>query len=72
MPPRPAPIESGQRITGLTFTVSGLVDGADELIVVDGRTIALGANSSGATVTNGLAYTSTVSGGTATVLLSGG
>ncbi len=65
-------VEAGQRITGLTFTVSGLVDGADEVIVVDGRTITLGANSSGTTVTNGLAYNSTVSAGTATVVLSGG
>ncbi len=65
-------IESGQTITGLTFTVSGLVDGANEVIVVDGRTITLGANSSGTTVTNGLAYSSTLSGATATVVLSSG
>ena len=65
-------IESGQTITGLTFTVSGLVNGANEVIVVDGRTITLGATSSGTTATNGLAYTATVSGGTATVVLSGG
>ncbi|MEQ1902744.1 MAG: DUF4347 domain-containing protein, partial [Pirellulaceae bacterium] len=65
-------IEAGQRITGLTFTISGLLDGSNEVIVVDGRTIALGANSSGTTVTNGLAYSSTVSGGTATIVLSGG
>ena len=65
-------IESGQTITGLTFTVSGLVDGANEVIVVDGRTITLGANSSGTTVTNGLAYSSTLSGATATIVLSSG
>ena len=65
-------IESGQTIGGLTFTVAGLVDGASEVIVVDGRTVTLGANSSGTTVTNGLAYTSTVGGGTATIVLSGG
>ena len=65
-------VESGQRITGLTFTVSGLADGANEVIAVDGRTIALGVTSSGTTVTNGLTYNSTVSGATATVVLSGG
>ena len=34
-------IESGQTITGLTFTVSGLADGANETVVVDGKTITL-------------------------------
>jgi hypothetical protein len=65
-------IESGQTITGLTFTVSGLLDGANEVIVVDGKTITLGANSSGTTTTNGLSYAVTISSGTATVVLSGG
>jgi uncharacterized delta-60 repeat protein len=65
-------VESGQTITGLSFTVSGLVDGANEVVVVDGRTITLGATSSGTTVTNSLAYSSTVSTGTATIVLSGG
>ena len=65
-------VESGQTITGLSFTVSGLVDGANEVMVVDGQTITLGANSSGSTVTNGLAYSATVSGGAATIVLSGG
>ena len=65
-------IESGQTITGLTFTVSGLADGANETIVVDGKTITLGTSSSGTTTTNAMAYTSTVSGGTATIVLSGG
>ncbi|WP_295449369.1 cadherin-like domain-containing protein, partial [uncultured Thiodictyon sp.] len=62
-------IESSQTITGLTFTVSGLQDGASESIVVDGKTITLGANSSGTTTTNGMGYTVTLSGGTATVVL---
>ncbi|MGC1174446.1 tandem-95 repeat protein [Polaromonas sp.] len=65
-------VEAGQSITGMTFTVSGLVDGASESIVVDGRTITLGADSSGTTVTNGLGYTVTVTGGIATVVLTGG
>src|SRR6185503_17177271 len=37
-----------------------------------GKTITLGSTSSGTTTSNGLAYTSTVSGGTATIVLSGG
>ena len=65
-------IESGQTITGLTFTVSGLADGANETIVVDGTTISLGVTSSGTTITNGMGYTATVSGGAATIVLSGG
>ncbi|MDI1341020.1 VCBS domain-containing protein [Polaromonas sp.] len=65
-------IEAGQSITGMTFTVTGLLDGASESIVVDGRTITLGANSSGTTVTNGLGYTVTVTSGVATVVLTGG
>ena len=64
--------EAGQTISGITFTVSGLLDGADELIEVDGTTIALGANSAGTTTGNGLSYSATVSGGTATIVLSGG
>ena len=62
-------IESGQNIIGLTFTVSGLVDGVNESIVVDGKTITLDATSSGTTTTNGMTYTSTVSGGSATIVL---
>ena len=65
-------VESGQTVTGLTFIVSGLLDGADESIVVDGKMITLGVTSTGMTTTNNLAYTATVSGGTATVVLSGG
>src|SRR5471030_69500 len=62
-------VEAGQAITSLTFTVSGLADGANETIVVDGTTITLGATASGTTTTNAMAYTSTVVGGTATVVL---
>ncbi|MFT3857961.1 MAG: DUF4347 domain-containing protein [Aquabacterium sp.] len=62
-------IEGSQKITSLTFTVSGLVDGANESIVVDGTTITLGANSSGTTTTNGMTYNVSIAGGTATVSL---
>ncbi|MDP1955177.1 MAG: tandem-95 repeat protein [Polaromonas sp.] len=65
-------VEAGETVTGLTFTVTGLLNGANESIVVDGRTITLGVTSSGTTTTNGLSFTATVSGGTATVVLTGG
>ena len=42
-------IEAGQSVTGLSFTVGGLADGANERIVVDGTAITLGAGSSGTT-----------------------
>ncbi|RTL27881.1 MAG: DUF4347 domain-containing protein, partial [Burkholderiales bacterium] len=62
-------IEAGQTITSLTFTVGGLVDGANEKISVDGTAITLGGNSSGTTATNGMSYSVTISSGTATVVL---
>ncbi|MBK5913069.1 DUF4347 domain-containing protein [Rhodocyclus purpureus] len=67
-------VESGQSIEGITFTVSGLVDGANESIVVDGKTITLGSDSTGTTKTSGRGYSYTVklSGTTATIVLSAG
>jgi VCBS repeat-containing protein len=62
-------IEAGQTVTELDFSVSGLVDGANETVLVDGSTIALGANSSGTTATNGMSYNVTFGGGTATIAL---
>ncbi|MDB5674644.1 MAG: hypothetical protein JWM65_1626, partial [Sphingomonas bacterium] len=62
-------VEGTQSITGLTLTVSGLIDGASEHITIDGTTIALGSGSTGTTATNGLGYTVTLSGGTATIVL---
>ena len=63
------PIETGQTFRGLGFTVSGLVDGANETIVVDGTRITLGSNSSGVTTTNALNYTVGIVGGTASIVL---
>jgi len=37
-------VEAGQNVKSLTFTVSGLADGANETVVVDGTSITLGAN----------------------------
>ena len=65
-------IEAGQTIIGLNFTVSGLLDGANESIVVDGSTITLGANSAGTTATNAMGYTVNIVAGTATVSLTSG
>jgi hypothetical protein len=59
--------ETGQTVIGLRFTVGGLLDGASERIMVDGTAITLGANSTGTTTTNGMTYTVTIVGGTATV-----
>ena len=65
-------VETGQSILGLTFTVSGLHDSANEVITVDGTSITLDANSSGTTGTNSMAYSVTIAGGTATVALTKG
>ncbi len=62
-------VEAGQTITSLKLTVSGLANGADEKLLVDGSTLSLTAGN-GTTVTNGLGYTVTLSGSTATVVLS--
>jgi VCBS repeat-containing protein len=62
-------IDDGQAITGLTFKVSGLVDGANERVIVDGTTIALGSPSTGST-SSGLTFGVAIAGGTATVTLS--
>ncbi|WP_369990840.1 beta-propeller fold lactonase family protein [Pseudomonas xanthosomatis] len=60
-------VEAGQKITGLTFTVSGVKDGASETLLLDGTQIALVAGSG--ITSGGLSYTVTLSNGTATVVL---
>ncbi|MDV2081252.1 hypothetical protein, partial [Marinobacter xestospongiae] len=65
-------VEAGQTIQGLTFTVSNVADGSAERINVDGTTIVLTHGTSGATATNGLGYSVSVVGTTATVSLTGG
>ncbi|MFV3307729.1 Ig-like domain-containing protein [Pseudomonas sp. NY15181] len=62
-------VEAGQSITGLTFTVSGLADGASEILRIDGTDIALVNGANGLTSTTGIAYSVSVVGGTATVTL---
>ncbi|MEQ1740883.1 MAG: hypothetical protein ABL869_00050, partial [Candidatus Nitrotoga sp.] len=61
-------IEAGQTVTSLTFTVGNVQNGSSEVINLDGTAISL-VNGTGTTTTNGMTYNVTVSGGTATVVL---
>jgi len=61
-------VESGQKIRELDLSVSGIKDGADEILNIDGSKVVL-ANGKTGTTTNGLAYMVTVSGGDAGVQL---
>ncbi|WP_216594969.1 Ig-like domain-containing protein [Comamonas testosteroni] len=62
-------VEAGQTITGLTLTVGNLANGASEILRIDGTDIALANGASGTTGGNGIGYSVSVSGGTATVTL---
>ena len=61
-------IDAGQTIKGLTFTVGGLLDGANEAVVVDGNASSADNGNTGTTIGgNSLGYSVSVSGATATV-----
>ncbi|MFE8146353.1 beta-propeller fold lactonase family protein [Brenneria goodwinii] len=60
-------VESGQTISSITFTVSGLRDGGSETLTIGGARIAL-VDGSG-TLDNGYAYTVTLDGDAATVTI---
>ena len=62
-------MEAGDRVKTLMLTVSGLQNGASEILVVDGTDVALTQGTSGTTTANGIGYSVAVSGGTATVTL---
>ena len=62
-------VEAGQTIDQVVFTVSGLVDGASEIMVINGTNVALTNGTSGNTATNTIAYSVSVTGRTATVTL---
>ncbi|WP_178119528.1 Ig-like domain-containing protein [Pseudomonas sp. SCB32] len=62
-------VEAGQSIIGLTFTVSGLTDGASEILRIDGTDIALVHGANGLTSGSGIAYSVSVVGGTASITL---
>jgi hypothetical protein len=63
-------IETGQKIKSLTLTVSGLQDGGNEQLVVDGETISLVDGSGSTANAASVDYTISVSNGVATVTLS--
>ncbi len=63
-------IEAGQSITGLTLTVANLVNGASEILIIDGTAISLSNGNSGITSGgNSITYSVSLSGGTATLTL---
>jgi len=55
-------------VSSLTLSVSGLADGSDEKLTIDGSTISL-TDTTGTTTTNSMSYTVSVSGSTATVTI---
>ncbi len=61
--------DTGDLVTSVTFTVSGLQDGADEKINIDGAVITLTNGASNTTAGNSLTYAVSVTGSTATVVL---
>ncbi|MBU2710122.1 beta strand repeat-containing protein, partial [Zooshikella harenae] len=65
-------VEAGQNISGLTLTVTNVINGGSEVLNIDGTSIALSHGTNGTTVGNSFNYTVVVVGNTATVSLSGG
>ncbi|WP_244894393.1 beta strand repeat-containing protein [Marinobacterium stanieri] len=65
-------VEAGQTIKGLTFTVSNVTDGINEVVNIDGTALVLTHGTSGSTAGNSLSYSVTVAGTTATIVLTGG
>ncbi|MFG0721243.1 Ig-like domain-containing protein [Pseudomonas sp. GLN_6] len=63
-------VESGQNIASITLSVSNLADGSSEILRIDGSDIALTNGNNGTTASNGIDYSISVVGGTATVTLS--
>nr|WP_320051340.1 DUF4347 domain-containing protein [uncultured Desulfuromonas sp.] len=62
-------VEDGQLITELVLTVSGLADGADEKLTIDGEDIELSDGINGATASGAVDYSVDVVGDTATLTL---
>jgi large repetitive protein len=62
-------VEAGQLITELQLTVSNLVNGTDEIISIDGSNLVLTNGNSVTTVTNAMTVNVSVSGSTATLVL---
>ena len=62
-------VDTGQTITGLKFTVTGLDGTSDEKFTVDGTEFSLTHGASGTTTANSVGYSVSVAGSTATVTL---
>ncbi len=62
-------VEAGQLITELQLTVANLVNGADEIIAIDGSDLVLTNGNSATTTTNAVTANVSVSGSTATLVL---
>ncbi|QTX19400.1 DUF4347 domain-containing protein [Comamonas aquatica] len=65
-------VESGQKVIQMTFTVSGLANGAAEKLVIDGSDVTLINGTSLTTNNNSITVTVSVTSGTASVTLSSG
>ncbi|UOD51446.1 DUF4214 domain-containing protein [Orrella daihaiensis] len=63
-------VESGQTLQGLTLTVTNVADSTESL-EIDGTAVALTDGNSGTTATNDVSFAVSVTGGTATVALTG-
>ncbi|WP_067223306.1 DUF4347 domain-containing protein [Marinomonas gallaica] len=63
-------VETGQRFSALTLTVTNVADGSDEILSFDGSDVALTNGNSVNTDTNGLTTNVSVTGSTATVSFS--
>ncbi|MEH6565831.1 MAG: Ig-like domain-containing protein [Halopseudomonas sp.] len=63
-------VEAGQSISSLSMTISNLANGASELLSIDGSEISLIDGNTGTTAGNGLTYSVSLSGSTATITVS--
>ena len=61
--------ESAQRLTSLTATVSGLQDGANEVLRIDGTNVSLTDGTSGTTTAASIVFSVSVTAGVATVTM---
>lgn len=64
-------VEAGQMINALTLTVTNVVGSGDEILIIDGTSVALTHGNSQTTAGNSLSCTVSKAGNTATVTLSG-
>ena len=62
-------VEAGQTITSATLTVTNVTEPAEERLTIDGALVVLSNGNSGTTATNALAFTVTLVGSTATIVL---